>query len=407
MIDHPLLAVGALLIASFLGGRAANALHLPRVSGYLVAGLILSPSFTHVLPKAMITHGLSSITETVLGVIAYSIGGSLVYHRLKHLGRSILSITFIQTAGAFLFTALCLRWCLPFITDLSYTGLDVDRLHWAVALTIGAISAATAPGAVLAIISELRAKGPFTTTLLGVIALDDGLTIVFFALAGTIAHSLLNPGSASLAKVVLLPLWEIGLSVCLGTAAGLALKFLARLARRRESLLMVVLGIICFTSGLALVIHVSPLLSNMIAGFFIANLERRHHQLFNVVEQVEEPLFGLFFSLAGAHFDIEIIKAAGLLALFILFVRMAGKQIGTWAGARISNASPEVRKYLGLGLFPQAGVTVGLVLVAKDFFPVQVGDVVVNAVIASVILNELIAPPMVTFAIKRAGEASN
>ncbi len=404
MINHPLLAVGLLLIGSFLGGRVANALKLPRVSGYLVAGMLMSPSFLNILPSSMTSHDLASLTEIALGIIAYSIGGSLVYKRLKQLGKSIAWITVTQATGAFLFTTLCLLFLWPVLTDFTISGVSSKSVTWAVAIVIGAISAATAPGAVLAIISEYRAKGPFTTTLLGVIALDDGLTIIFFAVASTIANILLNPGSVSFFKMAVTPFMEIGLSAFIGVLTGLGLKYGVRIARRSSSVLMLVLGAVCVASGTSIVLHASPLLTNMVMGFIVANWEPRHHQLFHVLEQIEEPIFGLFFSLAGAHFDITVIKQAGLLGLAILIIRVAGKQAGTWLGANLSNAAPAVKKYLGLGLFPQAGVTVGLVLIAEEFLPSGVSDIVVNAVIGSVILNELIAPPLVTFAFRKAGE---
>ncbi len=406
MIDHPLLAVGLLLIGSFLGGWAANALKLPRVSGYLVAGMLMSPSFLNVLPSSLTSRDLASLTEVALAIIAYSIGGSLVYKRLRQLGKSIAWITVAQAAGAFLFTTASLLFVWPLLTDFPQICASERALTWVVSIVIGAISAATAPGAVLAIISEYRAKGPFTTTLLGVIALDDGLTIIFFAIASTVANILLNPGSVSFFYMAITPLWEIGLSIILGTIAGIGLQYGVHLARRPSSVLMIVLGAICVASGASIVLHASPLLTNMTVGFIAANWEPRHHQLFHVLEQIEEPIFGLFFSLAGAHFDMTVIKQAGLLGIVILIVRVMGKQAGTWLGANLSGASPAVKKYLGLGLSPQAGVTVGLVLIAEEFLPSGVSDIVVNAVIGSVILNELIAPPLVTFAFKKAGEVS-
>ncbi|HID98338.1 MAG TPA: cation:proton antiporter [Thermodesulfobacteriaceae bacterium] len=405
MVDNPLLAVGILLVASFFGGRAANAVKLPRISGYLLAGMVLSSSFLGIMSRDMVNRDLSPITEVSLGVIAFSIGGSLVYQHLRHLGRNILWITVVQAAGAFLITAASLVILLPVLTDFGNLDLEPDRVNWAVALVIGAISAATAPGAVLAIISELRARGPFIQTLLGVIALDDGLTIILFALAGAVAVNFLNPDSVSIYSMALHPAIEISTAITLGLLSGTGLKYSAKLARRRETVIMAVFGCICITSGAAVVLHTSPLLANMVAGFFVANFESRHQQLFHSVEQVEEPIFGLFFSLAGAHLDLSVLKAAGFLAVTILIVRMVGKQLGTWVGARISNASATVRRYLGMGLFPQAGVTVGLVLLAEDFFPREISDIVVNAVIGSVILNELIAPPMVTYVIKKARES--
>jgi len=405
MITHPLLAVGVLLILGWAGGRAANALGLPRVTGYLIAGLLLGPSLFTVFPRRLIDKDLYVITEMALGVIAYSIGGSLVYERLKRLGQSIVWITCAQALGAFVITAALLVPLIPLLTNLRGAEFTVWNTYLPLALVIGAISVATAPGAVLAIISEFKASGPFTTTLLGVIAIDDGLAIMFFALAAAGAHSLVNPLAPSGLQLLGGGVLEIGLSLALGVAAGLLLEYLARLIRRREALLMVVLGVIFAVSGLAATHHLSPLLANMVVGGVIVNRVARRHDFFLVVEQIEEPLFGLFFALAGAHLDLSVISSAGFLAVAILVVRILGKQTGVWVGAGISQAPGIIKKYLGLGLFPQAGVSIGLVLSAREIFPHPlVASLLVNGVIGTVIINELIAPPLVKYALVRAGE---
>jgi len=406
MIDQPLIAVGLLLLLGWWGGRAANALQLPRVSGYLVAGMLVSPSLTGLFSTQMVIKDFTILTDMALGVIAYSIGGSLVYDRLKRLGKNILWITLGQGVGAFVVTVAVVLPTLMWLSRFQGPEYTYWSTYLPMALIIGAISLATAPGAILAIISELRASGPFTTVLLGVIALDDGLAIIFYALAATLAQALVNPADASWMTTAGWPLVEITLSIFLGVAAGGYLKFMGRLIRRREALLMVILGTIFLIVGVAKLLHLSALLANMVLGFFVVNLERRHHDFFLVVEQIEEPLFGLFFCLAGAHLDIQVFGAAGLLIPVIMIGRMAGKQLGAWAGAAVSRAPDTVKRYLGLGLLPKAGVTVGLVLIAQDIFPLPVASLLVNAIIGSIILNELIAPPLVKYALVKAGETA-
>jgi Kef-type K+ transport system membrane component KefB len=148
------------------------------------------------------------------------------------------------------------------------------------------------------------------------------------------------------------------------------------------------------------------LLANMTVGCVIVNRAARHHDFFLVVEQVEEPLYGLFFALAGAHLDLSLLRSGGFLAVAILAFRILGKQAGVWVGARIARAPAVIRKYLGLGLFPQAGVSIGLVLAAREIFPSPaIASILVNGVIGAVVINELIAPPLVKFALFSAGEA--
>jgi Kef-type K+ transport system membrane component KefB len=408
MLTFPLLAVGLLLIIGYWGGRAANLIKLPRVSGYLAIGILLSPSTFNILDRQLVNEDLYVVTEMALAIIAYTIGGSLIIQELKRLGGMILWVTISQAVGACLLTTVVLVHTLPFITDLRGPEYDLLGTYLPMALVIGAISVATAPGAVIAIVNELKARGPFTSTLLGVIAIDDGLAIIFFALAGTAAHFMIHPGSVPGTQMMGGAVAEIVFSVLLGIVAGAALKFMARLIRRREALLMVILGVIFVTTGIASVFKLSALLANMIVGFIIVNFEARHHDFFLVIEQIEEPLYGLFFGLAGTCMDLRILRFTGLLAIMIMATRITGKQLGTWIAAKHFGAPQNVRRYLGLGLLPKAGVTVGLVLMAREIFHVpEVATILVNAVIGSVILNELIAPPLVKYALVKTGETFN
>lgn len=408
MLTFPLLGVGLLLILGYWGGRAANLIKLPRVSGYLGIGILLSPSTFNILDRELVNEDFYVITEMTLAIIAYTIGGSLIIKELKRLGGMILWVTISQAIGALLLTTVVLTHTLPFLTNLRGSEYDLLRTYLPMALVFGAISVATAPGAVIAIVSEFKARGPFTSTLLGVIAIDDGLAIVFFALAGAAAHFMIDPGSVPWMWMMEGAVAEIAFSVLLGIIAGAALKFMARLIRRREALLMVILGVIFVTTGLASVFKLSALLANMIVGFIIVNFETRHHDFFLVIEHIEEPLYGLFFGLAGTCMDLQILRFSGLLAIVILVIRIAGKQLGTWIAAKTCGAPENVKKYLGLGLFPQAGVSIGLVLIAREIFPVpEVANVLVNAVIGSVILNELITPPLVKYVLVKTGETFN
>ena len=170
-------------------------------------------------------------------------------------------------------------------------------------------------------------------------------------------------------------------------------------------MLGVTLGTVLLTSGIAIGLEASSLLANMMLGFMVANCVRQSDQLFEVVESIEEPIFAMFFTLAGAHLDLGIIQTAGWLTLTITVGRFSGKLLGSRFGAQISQAPEAVKRYLGLGLLPTAGVTVGLVLLAADIFgPSRISEVMVGAVLGSVIINELMAPILVRYALIKAGE---
>jgi len=403
LIENPLLTTGLLLFFGYWGGRIANKVHLPRVSGYLVVGVLFSPSVFHLLSVDTVNHKLHFITEVALSIIAFNIGGSLDIRSLKSVGNQIGWITLFQAAGAFVVTGGALFVFLRFFPGFSSGMLSTTTMYLSVALIIGAISAATAPGAVLAVVSEAGARGEFTNILLGVIALDDALTVIFFSVAGTVVQALLGVDLIG-DNMVLMPFIEIGLSILLGGAAGFAMSLTGRFVERKEAMLMVVLGVLLCITSISTLIHASSILSNMVAGFVIVNHEPGIQGYFKVLEHLEDTVFGLFFTLAGAHMDIGVLETTGLLAVFLLVVRMVGKQAGVWLGARISRASETVARYLGLALFPQAGVTIGLVLLAQDLFPEPAGKIIVNSVIGSVMLNEFVAPVLLHHCLKKAGQ---
>jgi Kef-type K+ transport system membrane component KefB len=345
---------------------------------------------------------LGLVTEIALGIIAFSIGGALELDKIKKLGRQILVITMVQAFAVFALVSLSVFFLYPLLQGRAF---DSPGTLASVAILLGAICAATAPAAVLGVVHEYKAKGPMTTTLLGVVALDDGVTLVLFSLAGGIAGSLAGGDASWVHSVILEPGREIGLSMVIGGTMGLFLRLLSPAVRRKGSLLGISLGAIFTVSGLALTLHASPLLACMMLGFAMANLMNHYHQWFESVERVEEPILAMFFVVAGAHLDISAFTTAGLLAVIIIVMRTAGKVAGGFMGAAASGAAVEIRRYLPIGLLPQAGVSIGLVLAAKEF----VGDpaaakIMVNAVLASVIINELISPALVKVALTKAGE---
>jgi Kef-type K+ transport system membrane component KefB len=287
--------------------------------------------------------------------------------------------------------------------------LDIPNATWSqtylpIALIIGAIASATAPGATMAIIHEYKASGPLTTTLLAVVALDDAIAVIAFAIAIGISQPLVSgAGGISFYQMLGVPFLHIAEAIAIGILFGFTLIYIAKLVKTPDLLLVIVLGMIMLGDGVAELLGVSAILANMVAGFIVMNKVRKR-EMFLVVEKIEEVVYVMLFVLAGLHFDSGAMKAAGILALLIVLGRYFGKYFGTRAGATISHAPSEVKKYLGLALLPQAGVALGLVLLAKRAFP-TLGATIVNAVLASVIINELVTPPLTKYAILKAGEA--
>jgi CBS domain-containing protein len=255
----------------------------------------------------------------------------------------------------------------------------------------------------MAIVSEYKAKGPLSTTLLAVVALDDAIAVLAFAIATGISEPLANgTDGIYIYQTLGVPFLHIVESIAIGAAFAVALIYISRLAKPRELLLAVVFGIVMLCAGISSYLGLSSILANMVMGFILVNKVRRT-EVFGVLQDVEAALYAVFFVLAGLHFDFHVLKATGLLAVLIVLTRCMGKYAGTWIGAKISGAPDTVRKYLGFALLPKAGVTIGLILLASLKFP-GFGDVMLSAVLASTIINELIAPPLVKYAISKAGE---
>ncbi|HEC99302.1 MAG TPA: sodium:proton antiporter [Proteobacteria bacterium] len=403
---EPLTALGIIFLSGYFGGRIANRLKFPRVTGYILAGILLSPSLFSIIPRELVTDRFAIITDIALAVIAYSIGGSLQLSRLKLLGKSIFWITISQALGAFFLTTALVAGLSRYVMGLPMSHALFWEAYLPMALIIGAISAATAPAAVLAIVHECRAKGPLTTTLLGVVALDDGIAIIFYAFASAAVIALgRGTGAISLYEVGARPVITILGAICLGAVFGFLLTRIVAYVKTKESLLVIILGSIFFCTGIAVRLGFSLLLANMMMGFLVINMGKHSPELFHSLEGIEEPIFVLFFTLAGAHFDLGVFKLAGPMAFIIILGRFTGKLLGTRLGAYLSYTPEAVKKYLGFGLLPKAGVTIGLVLLAQPLIknPVM-SEIMVNAVLGSVIINELIAPPLVKYALEKAGE---
>jgi len=396
------LAIGIIIVIGFFGGLVAERFRFPRITGYIIIGILLSPSVLNIISTATITN-LDIITDIALGLIAFLIGGSLRLEPLRTLGRSITWITIFQSLGAWLIVSLLLVFLAPLI--LNIPEATFSQTYFPIALIIGAIACATAPAATMAVIQQYRAKGPLTTTLLAVVAIDDAIAVIAFAIAlGVSRPFVTGAGGISVYEMLGVPFLHIAEAIAIGVAFGFALTYIIRLVKTRELLLVVVFGIIVLCSGVANLLGASLILANMAAGFIVVN-RVRENALFHVVERIDEVVFAMFFVLAGLHFELGVMKTAGLLAVVIFLGRYFGKYFGTMGGATIAHASTAVRKYLGFALLPQAGVAIGLVLLAKSAFP-TLGAIMVNAVIASVIINELVSPPLVKYAITKAGEAS-
>jgi len=396
--------VGLLIVVAMVFGRLANFLRCPRVTGYLLAGIVLGPSGANLLSWDLVTQKLSLITDIALAIIAFSVGGAISIPELKKTGKALAFITFSQAFFALFFVAVI---CLAYLSAIhGYDGTYFRTQDLPSALVLGAIAMATAPGAILAIVHEYRAKGFFTRTLLGVIAIDDALALVVYGLVMTFLEASQAGENIHWFSGLMTSFFIIIISLIMGSLLGLVRKLLHRWFPDPESLFGIIAGFLFLTTALTHSLGGSPLLAAMTLGLVVGNYVEGHETVFNTFEEVEAPIFALFFSLAGAYLDFSILQIAGGLIILYSLVRFGGKIFGTWLAARLTQSPPTVRKYLGLALLPQAGVSIGLILNAEAFFGGNaLGKLLVSVIIGSTILNELLTPLLVHYALVKAGEA--
>ena len=405
---NPILAVGILIIIGYLGGMAAKKVKFPRISGYILIGMLLGTSFLNIISQEIIHGGLNIITDITLGIIAYLVGGSLSIESLRRVRKDIAWISLLEALGAWIFVTCILLILAPFIVRLRAEKLMYSQSYLPMAIILGAVSLATAPAATIAIIREYKSRGPLTTILMGVVTLDDAYAIIGTAVALSIAGAcVIGIESFSVYQLIITPLFEIIGSIIVGAIFAVALMGMSRFAHNRQALLAIVFGMIMLSAGIAKMFNFSPLLVNIVMGFFIVNRMSYNKDMFLVIDDIEDVIFAAFFTLAGAHLNLAIMKVAWTLALLIIIGRFSGKLFGARLGAFISGAPEPVRKYLGYGLLPKAGVTLGLILLAIENPAFGLfAEVMVNGVLGSVVINELIAPPLVKYAIFKAGEAT-
>ncbi|MCD6328481.1 cation:proton antiporter [bacterium] len=409
--------VGIILTIAYIGGRLSNRLKFPEVTGYILAGILLKfllPACKMISVErlhALIREDLGEIPEMTLALIAFVIGGSLPIERVKRLGRGIAWIGLFEGFGAFLCVTLLILVFAPLVWNMpSIEGVSHLKAIVAFAILLGAFSAATAPAATVAVIRELRARGDLTTTLLGVVGLDDAVALVIFTFANAIAVSLLASASqmaGGLLSMLVLPLIKILGAAILGIAMGFLMRFGAKFFRNKRETIVGGLGFIFLSGGTAMAFGLSPLFTNMLAGFTLINLSSRNIQFFRSLEDIESLIYAMFFTLAGAHLEFENLGMLSVLGAIYVVGRILGKVGGVRVGAKLGHSSKLVAKYLGLGLLPQAGVAIGLVLIAADEPAFQsFAPIMTSIVLGTVAINEIIGPPFTAYGLKKAGEAS-
>ena len=379
-----------IILIGLVGGRVAKKLTLPSVSGYIVAGLILGPSFIDLVSHQDL-GSLSFITDIALAAIAFSIGNEFLLSDIKKVGKRTLILTVAEVIGALavVFIAMFFIFKQPFEFSL----------------VIASMSAATAPAGIVMVIRELRADGPLVKTILPVVALDDALGIMVFGVALSLAKMTSGLEEFTVFKIISAPLIEIFGSLLLGFLLGVILTYLAKKAKGRDELLKISLAFILAAVGASNFFNLSPLLTAMMMGGTLVNLKQNSKRVFGTLNEFTPPINLLFFTLAGMSLDLKVLASVSLLGVGYIFARASGKIIGAGVGARALGESITMQKYLGLSLLTQGGISIGLSSIVASELP-QFSESIITVILFSVLVFEIMGPILAKVAITRAGEVN-
>jgi Kef-type K+ transport system membrane component KefB len=387
---------GILIATGLLFGKIAKALRLPNVTGYLVGGLLVGPSILGILNMEGL-HSLDVVSSVALGFIAFSIGNEMKISYFKRAGTRPIIIAVMEALMAVLFVLVAVL--LFFLIQGQLTLVNIRF-----ALVLSAIAAATAPAATIMVVRQYKAKGPLTETLLSVVAIDDSVAIVLFGLLVAISNALGNTTDASILMQLLKPFYEIIVSLLLGGISGILLVLGCRWFTGRGNRTSLVIALLFLLLFVVDIVEGSPLLSAMAMGFVFVNLSRHVDEVNNLTYAITPPIFILFFVLSGAELNLGILLQVGLIGLVYVLFRVAGKIFGAWWGSKITKADPVISKYLGFTLIPQAGVAIGLSLIATQVLSPEMGSSIRVIILSATLLYELFGPVVTKIALTKAGE---
>lgn len=405
------LSIATAVMAGLLLTRIGNKFKLPDVTSYLIAGVILGPCVLGLLGIPGIgfhtfedVEALSEYNSVALGFIAFAIGSEFRLSHLRQTGRQAVIIGILQAVITTLVVDLILFVVHLFVPDL----LSVSDV-----LVLGAIAAATAPAATLMVVRQYKAKGEVTSTLLPVVALDDAVGLVLFTISFGIAMQLRSAEEASMVNLFVEPICEIVFSVIIGAILGWCLTHIARIFHSNRNRISLIVGFILLGVTISTVtFHIgslsfglSSLLVNMMLGTVFCNCCRSSEDLMNRADRWSAPLMTLFFVLSGAELNLFAFQNVIVLAIGLIYIisRCLGKYYGARISSTIAHSSKNVRKWLGITLFPQAGVALGMAATVGARMGAD-GMMIRNVVLFGVMIYELLGPSLTKYTLIQAGE---
>ena len=382
-----LLSLGGILLIGQVVSTLGRRTFLPRVTLLLIFGILIGKEALNLIPS-FFTQQFEIITEMTLLMVGFLIGGKLTKDSLNH---EINKILWISISAA-LFTAIVVS------LGLVWLGLPVE-----LAILLGCIASATAPAATLDVVMESNDKSLFSNLLVSIVALDDAWSLMLFGLGVAVATSI--SGQVSESSSIFIAFKDIGGAVILGIFLGFPAAYLTGRLKPGEPILTEALGLVFICGGLALWLEVSFLIASIVMGAIVANFAKHHDYAFHEIENIEWPFMVIFFVLAGAALELSMIVEIGLVGAMYILCRIIGKIIGARIGGQFGKVDQNVTNWMGVAMLPQAGVAIGMALVASNYFP-EYKQVLLSIIISTTIFFELIGPVFTRIALRHASTSN-
>ena len=389
------LLVGIAIFGGTVGARIFQRLRIPQILGYIVIGILLGPILGLISEPTIET--LEPFNFFALGVIGFMIGGELKREVFVKFGRQVFAILLFEGGVAFLLVGFA-----------SFLGLCIFY-EWPTALAIGlvfgAICAATDPASTINVLWEYKTRGPLTTMLTAIVALDDALALVLYITSVSLAGFLAGGKDAHFLELLFYSFKELAGSLALGLGAGLLLRWIIKKINDDEKTLIFSIGIIVLTIGLAIYLEFDVILSSMACGVTLINLlPRRSLRSFELIRKFSPPIYVLFFVIIGARLNVSTAGQIWFLAGIYVVCSIIGKTTGAYWGASYSRAVPTVRKYLGFCLYPQGTIAIALLIMASHRFAGEVRDMMLSVIIVGVFILQIVGPLLTKVGIRKSGE---
>ena len=389
---NELSSLGLILLLALLAGNLVKVIRIPEVTGYILAGVALGPSVL-----GWVSHdnlqALEVLSEVALGLILFSIGSIFEFKRFRRIGDRIVRLTLIESALA---------------AALVVAAVLVLGEGWRTALLLGAIAIATAPASTLMVVRECNGQGPLSEALLGIIAVNNIICIIAYLSCAAVINLVSHWGDTavwvSLYRAGFPLVWQLVGSAALGFLVGLMLAGWSTQVTETGEMLILLAGSILLCVGAARIFDLSALVASLAVGATMVNLSRRSRRLFKTLEGTDPPFYAIFFVIAGADLNLQLVSSMGALGFAYLAARALGKFIGAGIGARRLKMEPQVQRFLGFGLMAQAGLAVGLTITVGRQFP-EYYPAISTVILSSVALYEMFGPISAKFAIVQSGEA--